>query len=160
MNFRKLAFVNGKIEMKREKPNDMDAIKAAIRGVGLRSTPTRIAVLLFAQKQNAPFTHSDIVQALEGKGFEGSTLFRTLCDFSEAGLMNRMELGDHLYRYEILAKDSKSHLHPHFLCIDCGTVSCVNDARASLSRKAADLMQNQSITEILFKGVCGACLAK
>jgi Fur family ferric uptake transcriptional regulator len=146
--------------MKPKKTKDMDDIRAEIREAGLRCTPTRIAVLQFANQRTSPFTHNDVVQALEGKGFESSTLFRTLCDFAERGLMNRMELGDHLYRYELARHESTPHLHAHFLCTDCGEVSCVNDARASLARKAAELMQNQSITEILFKGVCGTCLAK
>lgn len=139
---------------------DMDAIRGMIRDVGLRCTPTRIAVLAFGLKQKAPFTHNHLVQACRGKGFESSTLFRALADFAERGLMKKLDVGDHLFRYEVERSHDHHPQHPHFLCTDCGGVSCLLESTSSFAAHATSLIGNHSIVDVLFKGVCGECLQK
>lgn len=146
--------------MNRDEGIDTGVIRTMIRDVGLRSTPTRIAVFAFGLRQSAPFTHSDVVQAFEGQGFESSTLFRALTDFADRGLMRKLDVGDHLFRYEVTRSADIHHQHPHFLCTDCGGVSCVRESTASFASHAASLVGKHSITDVLFKGVCGECLQK
>ncbi len=146
--------------MKQATSKEIESIRSMIRKSGLRATPTRIAVLTYATRQEAPFSHGELVEAFEGASYESSTLFRALNDFAEHGLMRRLELGDHLYRYEV-AKTGELHvLHPHFLCTDCGAVSCVRESTAAFASKAAEAMQKFSITDVLFKGLCGECVEK
>ena len=105
---------------------DLDAIRKTIRDAGLRSTHARVAVLNRLQETEGPLTHAEIADELAPFGYDRATIYRNLVELAEAGLLSRMELGDHVWRFE-LRRDADEHDgdHTHFLCVDCGGVSCV-----------------------------------
>lgn len=55
--------------------------------------PARIAVIDFLEGLGHPSTYSE---ELVKTGFEKSTIFRDLRDLTEAGVLRKMELGDHV----------------------------------------------------------------
>ena len=138
-------------------PADLAAIKAEIRSCGLRSTPARVATLTCLRGRSAPLTHAEVAEALESLGFDKATLFRNLNDLAEAGLLRRTELGDHVWRFE--ARDPSAHhdnAHPHFVCIDCGSVTCLDQVQLTAgSRRQSDGVGR--VTEILLRGHCHEC---
>ncbi|MAI73886.1 MAG: Fur family transcriptional regulator [Rhodopirellula sp.] len=135
----------------------MQSTQDQIRSVGLRATPARLATLLLVQESNSPLTHADAAKALASNGIDKATVFRNLNDLTEAGLVRRTELGDHVWRFEATHGESghESH-HPHFVCIDCGSVTCLNDLQltASSKKQSDDVGQ---VTEILLRGRCNDC---
>lgn len=120
--------------------------KTLIHKAGLRSTPARIAVLTILSKAKKPMSHGELADSLQTQEFDRATVFRNLRDLTETGLLSRIDLGDHTWRFELKAT------HPHFICTDCGDVACLSDSDIQVSTKLA------TISEVLLKGHCGECL--
>lgn len=117
-------------------PSAIDAIKASIRGAGLRCTAARLTVLQHLMRSHGPESHADVSDALADKGFDRATIYRNLTELTEAGLVSRVELGDHVWRFEIKRhgkKGAKGEDHPHFLCTSCGEVSCLDDVNVAIT---------------------------
>jgi Fur family ferric uptake transcriptional regulator len=89
-------------------------------------------------------------------GFDKATVFRNLTDLTEAGLVSRTELGDHVWRFEILDEDAHGEKHPHFVCTDCGDVSCLGTMKFTANSKQKASVIGR-ISEILIKGLCVEC---
>lgn len=123
----------------------------------MRATPARIATLVLLRQSEKPLTHAEVAEHLAARGIDKATAFRNLNDLADKELVRRSELGDHVYRFEAIG-DQESHdgSHPHFLCVDCGTVSCLDQVRLT----AGSLRQSSevgTVTEILLRGHCNQC---
>ncbi|MHC4880522.1 MAG: Fur family transcriptional regulator [Planctomycetota bacterium] len=138
-------------------PSSIQELKQHIRDGGLRATPCRIAVLRLLEDQTAPLSHSDAVDHLSDRGFDQSTVYRTLNDLADAGLLSRLELGDHVWRYELPEHNGVRASHPHHLCEDCGRITCLSGVSISLTEFDAPAARVGSVREVLLKGVCVDC---
>jgi Fur family ferric uptake transcriptional regulator len=136
--------------------------KNLLKGAGLRSTAARVAVLQQLAAAAQPLSHADVVNTLTEFGFDQSTIFRSLHELAEAGLASRLDLGDQVRRFELrVLSGDDSFEHPHFMCVDCGKVSCLDQFSFRLSPSRGPRRdQLGEITEVLLKGHCGACLAE
>lgn len=132
-------------------------VKQAIRNAGLRATPARVATLVLLREASSPLTHAEVAVQLIEQGIDKATVFRNLNDMTAAGLLRRSELGDHVWRFEPIRKGEHDQAaHPHFVCVDCGSVSCLNEIELTakslrVSRKIGE------VTEILLRGHCNNC---
>lgn len=146
-------------KMRRVNPEEVEAVRAIIRKVGIRATPARISALLELRAATSPLTHADLSDRLVPLGFDKATVFRNLNDLTEVGLVSRTELGDHVWRFEAVDPDhpDKSS-HPHFVCTECGRVECLEamEFTALSKRKASGIGR---ISEILLKGECTTCVS-
>lgn len=138
-------------------PNNIDSIRDDIRAVGLRATPARVATLRLLREATSPMTHAAVAARLDQSGVDKATAFRNLNDMTEAGLLRRTELGDHVYRFEeIRPGEEASESHPHFLCTVCGNVSCLDNVQLT----AGSLRESGKVgevAEILLRGRCNQC---
>ena len=143
--------------MKHQKSSQSESIKQAIRDVGLRATPARIATLKLIQGASSPLTHAEVSEELQDLGVDKATVFRNLNDMASAGLLRRTELGDHVWRFELVAQDGgHGSAHPHFVCVDCGAVSCMDQIK--LTAGSLRLSEEYGeVTEILLRGHCNDC---
>ena len=134
-----------------------ESIRDAIRAAGLRATPARLATLRMLRETASPMTHAEVAAELSEAGVDKATAFRNLNDMTEAGLLRRSELGDHVYRFEEIrdGEDSREG-HPHFLCTVCGTVSCLDAVRLTAGSQRASESIGE-VTEILLRGRCNDC---
>ena len=134
--------------------------KQILRNAALRATAARVAVLRLLATQNTPLSHAEVVDSLSEFGFDQSTLFRCLNEIADAGLVTRLDLGDQTRRFEFRASgDSEEFTHPHFMCVDCGQLSCMNEFTVNLSPSRGPRRQKLgTITEIMIRGHCGECL--
>ncbi|HKU36809.1 MAG TPA: transcriptional repressor [Polyangiales bacterium] len=132
---------------------------SAIRGVGLRVTQPRIAVLRVLTKAERPISHADVIDALDGQGFDRVTLYRNLNDLAEAGIVARTDVGDRVWRFE-LRSETETHAgnHPHFTCTDCGSVSCLPESavRLASSARLPKAVRQQSV-QVSLRGLCDRC---
>jgi len=126
-----------------------------IRAAGLRVTPARMATLLVLRESSAPQAHAEVAGRLADNGIDLATVFRNVNDMATAGLLRRSKLGDHVWRFEIVSDDEHAS-HPHFVCVDCGTISCMEDVELTRRSKAASQRLGQ-VTEIDFRGHCNDC---
>jgi len=108
---------------------------------------------------SSPVSHGELVEAL-GEAFDRVTVYRNLLDLVAAGLVSRTDLGDHVWRYE-LRRIAGAHAsaHPHFLCVDCGTVACLQGVTVELapSRKLPRAVVQRAV-EVQIKGRCDDCV--
>jgi Fur family transcriptional regulator, ferric uptake regulator len=144
---------------KKTPPSSIADLRTRIRTAGLRSTTARIAVLQRLEAATTPLSHAELAEFLVPEGYDRATVYRNLIDLTEAGLVARAELGDHVWRFELRREhgDAPSD-HPHFVCVECGEVSCLNDVRFKLSpAPGAKGSLIASLTEILLKGRCEQC---
>ena len=162
--------------MARSSRPDSEACRARIRAAGLRCTAARLAVLEHLEAARGPRTHADVSAALASRGFDRATIYRNLTELTEAQLLDRVELGDHVWRFEIRRHHDhggKDRGHPHFLCTTCGEVSCLDDVDVAItpkpgarpagrSVKKTDVTGSRrrgirSVSEVLLKGTCEQC---
>jgi Fur family transcriptional regulator, ferric uptake regulator len=138
---------------------ERQALRARIQETGLRCTPARLAVVGVLTRSLSPLSHGDIAGALAPLGFDRATVYRNLMELSESGLVSRLDVGDHIWRFELRTTGSgHAAEHPHFLCTECGGVSCLDGVEVKLSpfprNKRSAVGQ---VTEILLKGRCPRC---
>jgi Fur family ferric uptake transcriptional regulator len=141
------------------KPSSQDAHAVTIREAGLRVTQPRLAVMQVLEKQRGPLSHADLINALDGQGFDRVTLYRNLNDLADAGIVARTEVGDHVWRFELRkAAEAHSGVHPHFTCTDCGSVSCLPGDAVQIVRtgRVPKSVREQTV-EVSLRGVCDRC---
>lgn len=134
-------------------------IQTLLRKSGLRSTSPRVGVLKILMGAEQPLSHADLAEHLEVEGHDKATIFRNLTDMTEARLLSRIDVGDHVWRFE-LRRDSSpdAQNHAHFVCTDCGDVDCLPDFDLKVSPKnKSNPSKMGSVSEILLKGHCGDC---
>jgi len=148
---------------KEEEAQTEAAFKEAIRGAGLRMTSARLAVMKVLMRMRSPVSHAELVSALEGCGFDRATLYRNLVDLTEAGLLERIDLGDHVWRFELRAlggpaKKHGANSHPHFACVDCGQVSCLPEItlKTNSRLKMPKALSEQRVW-VQIRGQCDDC---
>ena len=55
-----------------------------------------------------------------------ATIYRNLLAFVDKGLARLASTAGGISRYELIQEgESSQHVHPHFVCNDCGEVSCL-----------------------------------
>lgn len=128
-----------------------------IQAAGLRATAARVATLLVLRKSSAPLTHAEVSAQVEAHQVDRATVFRNLNDMVTADLLRRSDLGDRVWRFEIVAEKGHAHTsHPHFVCVDCGVISCMLETELTSKIKKAS-RQFGEVTEILLRGHCHDC---
>ncbi len=137
----------------------LEPVRAAIRDAGLRSTGPRVAVLEHVQAAKIPLSHGELVEALASFGYDAATIYRNLIDLTRVGLLTRINLGDNVWRFELRPAGKTDHPeHPHFVCTDCGEVTCLSQVTIKLNPalgSAGSVMR--SISEVVLKGQCVHC---
>ena len=91
------------------------------------------------------------------EGYDKSTLYRCLVELADAGLLARLDAGDHAWRFELKGGEEEHGAeHPHFVCVDCGKITCLQDVEVKITppKKAGAMGQ---VTEIFLKGHCKEC---
>lgn len=133
--------------------------KQTLRDAALRATAARVAILKLLAASGAPMSHAEVVESLSEFGFDQSTLFRCLNEMADAGLLTRLDLGDQTRRFELRESNGESEFtHPHFMCIDCGKLACMNDFVVQISPSRGPRRDKLgTITEIMLRGHCGNC---
>lgn len=137
----------------------MSEVRTTIRAAGMRSTAPRVSVLERLRRARAPLSHAEITAQLLPLGFDRATIYRNLVDLADAGLVSRVDLGDHVWRYEVRAAPPAGEGdHPHFVCNDCGTVACLPavsvDIRPAPGSRRSIVAE---ISDVVLKGRCESC---
>jgi Fur family ferric uptake transcriptional regulator len=141
--------------------SDLASLKRVLREAGLRATSARVAVLRCLEAASAPLSHSDVCDAIAPLGFDRATTYRNLNDLAEAGLARRADLGDHVWRFELVHTHDEGHdavIHPHFTCSECGAVACLPEGTVSFSTgRGIPRSVKEAQVEVQLRGVCDTC---
>lgn len=135
-------------------------IRTLIRESGLRATQPRIAVLQELLRARSPLSHAEVAELLAGQGFDRATVYRNLMDLTEAGLARRSDIGDHIWRFELVRPEEahESDAHPHFICGECGAIECLPEDAVSVTagRGTPRALRKRGFS-VQLRGVCDAC---
>lgn len=142
------------------KPGRSAELKTLLRGAGLRATAARAAVFQALIDAGGPMSHAQVCDGLAEAGFDRATVWRNLADLTEAGLVRRTDLGDHLWRFELTTtvEHQVDELHPHFVCTACGTVACLPEGAITVHavRGAPKALRSGEV-EVQVRGTCNDC---
>jgi Fur family ferric uptake transcriptional regulator len=136
-----------------------DQLRQTLRDAGLRATQPRLAVLRELLASGSPVTHGDVAVRLESD-FDRATVYRNLMDLTNAELLRRSDMGDHMWRFELVSREGHAdEAHPHFICGSCGTVTCLPEEAVSV-RTAPGVpraLKRKRGVVVQLRGLCDAC---
>jgi Fur family ferric uptake transcriptional regulator len=137
----------------------LEDLRATLRNQGMRATASRLAVLelLIARAEEHPLSHAEACEALKGGPWDPATIYRNLMDLVEAKLARRSDLGDHVWRFELVKEGGHDvSAHPHFVCTECGTVECLPSTQLSSRDKTPRAVKQRKV-EVQVRGLCDTC---
>ena len=146
--------------MKKSPAVTTESLKSTIRGAGLRSTAPRLVVLRRLFEATTPISHSELFEGLCAEGLDRTTVYRNLLDLTEVGLLERTDLGDHVWRFELkrIRPGTGEPGHVHFFCTGCGIVSCLDEVEVKVKPgKGAPRAVTQQKVEVQLRGLCDQC---
>ena len=131
-----------------------------LRGADLELTDNRLRVLEVVGSNNYPLPAADIYATVARSGrINRVTVYRILDLLVEQGLVERISTGGRAFYYG-LAPNDHHRPHPHFYCLRCGRMDCLNpesmdvDAEALLKTFPGRIDK----VEVRVDGVCRNCM--
>jgi len=125
-----------------------------LRGIGLKVTPQRLAILKMIQGDRTHPSAEKIYSAMskEYPGMSFATVYNTLSKLVEAGEIQELDIDPNKKRF-----DPYTPLHYHFYCKTCGEVYDV-DYDVSLTPNIKKIAGHQiEAVQLTFKGICKNC---
>jgi Fur family transcriptional regulator, ferric uptake regulator len=132
-----------------------DDLRELLVSRGFRVTEQRLVILRELAKLRIPTSHPELTERLAGSELDRATIYRNLLSLTEAGVLIKTQLGDNVWRFELPRSTSTEHgAHPHFICSDCGSISCLPAASVALRGEAA----RNEVAEVQLRGRCTDCV--
>lgn len=141
--------------------DQIEALRERIRRTGKRATGSRLAALSCLTQAASPLSHGEVMERLEPQGWDRASIFRVLNDLADAKLLRRIDLGDHLWRFELLADEPQGHAedeHAHFMCVGCGEVQCLPELSLVVPKSAqVPRSLREDAVQVRVLGRCDTC---
>jgi Fur family ferric uptake transcriptional regulator len=130
-----------------------------LRAASGRSGGARSAVVEFVARQDCCLTVQEIYDGVRGEGARVgiASVYRAVEGLVEAGLVQRIDLGDGIARFE--RADPAGDHHHHLVCDDCGKVEPFEDEvlEAALERVAGGRGYDVAAHDVVLRGACEDC---
>jgi len=139
----------------------IEHIKKQLHAHSYKLTPQREAtVRVLLEREEDHLSAEDVYLLVKEKSPEIglATVYRTLELLSELKIVDKINFGDGVSRYD-LRKEGAKHSHHHLVCIECGSVEeIVNDLLEDVER----IVKNEWGFEVkdhrlTFHGICKQC---
>ena len=134
---------------------------ANLQAEGLRNGGARRAVIEHLGTQSCCRSAQEIFDGIREHGgrIGIASVYRALDQLVELSLVQRVELGDGIARFEPSHLDGEHH--HHLVCDDCGKVEPFSDPglEQALERAARRLDYGMRAHEVVLHGRCGDCRA-
>ncbi len=131
----------------------------ALREAGFRGGGARAAVLDLLSDQDCCASAQEIHDSLRasGRSVGIASVYRVLEVLSELRLVQRVDVGDGIARFEP-ASPGGDH-HHHVVCDDCGKVEPFSDPslERAIVRASGRLGYSVDAHEVVLRGECGDC---
>lgn len=125
---------------------------------GLSRTSAKTNILVKLSKSNRPLSVNEIFSKLGEDTCNISTVFRTLTQFKDKGLVQEINLGEDFFRYEIVNLDNSRHHHHHVRCRTCGEIKQLDKCDLSaFDRMISKLGFKDTQHSLEFTGICSNC---
>ncbi|UJF34434.1 ferric iron uptake transcriptional regulator [Paenibacillus hexagrammi] len=142
----------------------LDKIKKQLTVKGFKLTPQREAtVRVLLEHEDDHLSAEDVYILVKAKFPEIglATVYRTLELLSELHVVEKINFGDGVARYD-LRNESQEHHHHHLICLTCGSVEEIKeDWLLPLELRLEQEFQFKVLDHRLdFQGTCRECLSK
>ena len=142
----------------------IDKIKQQLQSQQYKLTPQREAtVRVLLENEDDHLSAEDVYMLVKDKAPEIglATVYRTLELLSELHIVEKLNFGDGVARYD-LRNDSNHHHHHHLICVQCGSVDEIKDDwLGPLEERLATEFNFQVLDHRLdFQGICHRCAKK
>lgn len=139
----------------------VEKIKQQLQSQGYKLTPQReVTVRVLLEHEEDHLSAEDVYMFVKVKFPEIglATVYRTLELLSELHVVEKMNFGDGVARYD-LRSEEKHHHHHHLICIQCGAVDeIMEDWLEPLEVKLEEEFQFTVVDHRLdFQGICHRC---
>ena len=122
----------------------------------VKKTPARAAVMEFLSMADLPVDIEQIINYLRSKHFDTNkvTVYRIIDYFYKEEIVNRLDLQEGKFRYELKKSD-----HHHLICESCGKIDTVSDTVIPKMEKEIRKKQNFLVKKhsLEFFGLCKNC---
>ncbi|MGP1345160.1 MAG: Fur family transcriptional regulator [Phycisphaerales bacterium] len=144
---------------------DGDCWRSRLREAGLRATTARLAIVRTLDDADGALSAHEVMERLEIEGMDRVTVYRTLGSLVDCGLAHKLDPGDRVWRFSLEDPNDEPHardhaVHPHFVCDECGTILCMDNATVEVK---LDQAQSERFEireqETVLRGRCPACRA-
>lgn len=134
---------------------------AELKRAGHKTGGARTAVVSLLAGQQCCLSAQEIFDALrsEGRRVGIASVYRVLDVLSGLQLVQRIDVGDGVARYEPAHPDGEHH--HHLVCDDCGRVVAFEDERLeqALEGLSKRLGHEVAAHDVVLRGECADCLA-
>ncbi len=131
-----------------------------LRQHNLRATAPRLAVLRVLAATHTPLSHTEVLERLGETDWDPATIYRNLVKLRSAGVAPVVSRAEGIDRYALAGAQGDSHRHPHFVCEDCGRVTCLpTNLTASMSMDGPWAASIQKAM-VQLRGECPDCLER
>lgn len=139
----------------------IEQIKKQLQTQGYKLTPQREAtVRVLLENEEDHLSAEDVFMLVKDKSSDIglATVYRTLELLSELQVVEKMNFGDGVARYD-LRHDNTKHHHHHLICVQCGSVDeIMDDWLLPLEERLAEEYQFKVLDHRLdFQGICWRC---
>lgn len=136
-----------------------DHAYAGLRAAGFRSGGARNAVVAHIGRQTCCRSAQEIHDGIRSDGgrIGIASVYRVLETLAEHDLVQRVDLGDGVARYEQALPDGEHH--HHLVCDTCGRIEPFSDPglERALAKTADRVGYAMGAHEVVLHGACGDC---
>jgi len=141
--------------------NRIEGIKKQLRSQGYKLTPQRQAtVSVLLEEEESHLSAEDIFLLVKDRAPEIglATVYRTLELLSELKIVDKINFGDGVARYD-LRKEGSRHFRHHLVCMECGSVEEIADDLLGDVEKIVENDWGFQVKDhrLTFHGVCKQC---
>lgn len=139
----------------------IERIKKQLHSKGYKLTPQREATLTVLLEREEDHLSAEEVFLLvkeRAPDIGLATVYRTLELLSELQVVDKINFGDGVSRYD-LRKEGMDHFHHHLVCMECGAVEeIIEDLLIDVEKKVEDEW-NFEVKDhrLTFHGICEKC---
>lgn len=136
-----------------------DEIKEELREKGIKNTRAKSLLLYTLKNAEAPMDVNSLHLACQKEtSVNLVTVYRTLQQFHEKGLVEEFVGKDGVSQYEYIPKGSTAH--PHFQCEKCNRVFCLEELGFDDLLNFSHMAKQHKVNSIniTLNGICEECL--
>jgi len=126
---------------------------------GISRTKIKTQIIDLLSKSKKPLSANELYQKIGASSCNISSVFRTLTQFQEKGLIREINLGEDFFRFELInQQENDDHHHHHVRCRDCGDIKFIEQCDLSLFEKVISKLGFKNMEHYLeFTGICSKC---
>lgn len=139
----------------------IERIKKQLHSQGYKLTPQREATLtVLLEREEDHLSAEEVFLLVKEKAPEIglATVYRTLELLSELKIVDKINFGDGVSRYD-LRKEGVEHFHHHLVCMECGSVEeIIEDLLGDVEKIVEEEWEFQvKDHRLTFHGICKKC---